>query len=106
VYAESIIRPQAQSQTTSGQPFSELAVALYTGPNIQADQLLTTTPGYTAPLHGDIASAKSPIGQGPPWLLVAKARHPLVGSVATATPWALLLAALVAAMLAAGIVET
>jgi len=96
IYAESIVRPQSQSQTTSGQPFSELIVALYTGPKIDPAQLLTTSPGVTAPLHGDFASAKSPIGQGPPWLLVAKARHPLVGSVATATPWALLGAALLA----------
>src|SRR5947209_2349318 len=38
--------------------------------------------------------------------MVTKARHPLVGSVATATPWALLAAGLLAALLATDVVET
>jgi signal transduction histidine kinase len=46
----------------------------------------------------------SDVGQGK-WLLVAKARHSLVGSVATAMPWAILASGLLAALLATAIVE-
>jgi len=49
---------------------------------------------------------RAPVGQGAPWLLVAKARRPLVGSVATWTPWVLLGAGLLAALMATVIVET
>jgi signal transduction histidine kinase len=57
-------------------------------------------------LRGQTAHAPSPVGDGQPWLLVAKARRPLVGSVALAMPWALLGAGLLAALLAAAVVET
>ena len=107
VYAESEIRPQTSSPATSSQPFSELVAAIYAVPRVQSDQLITAT-GAAAdlPLKGKIAQTKTPVGQGPPWLLVAKARHPLVGSVASATPWAILAAGLLTALLACGIVET
>ena len=104
VYAESEVRPKTTSPATSSQPFSELVAAIYAVPRVQADQLITAT--GPAPLKGKIATTKTPIGQGSPWLLVAKARHPLVGSVATATPWAILGAGLLTALLACGIVET
>ena len=107
VYAESQVHPKIPSPTTSGQPFSELEVAVYAGPKVQADQLIAVSAGAgQPPLRGKTASAKSAIGVGQPWLLVAKARHPLVGSVATATPWALLGAGLLAALLATAVVET
>jgi signal transduction histidine kinase len=107
VYAESQVHPNVPSPTTSGQPFSELVVAVYAGPRAQPDQLIAATAGAgKLPLHGQTASAKSAIGVGQPWLLVAKARHPLVGSVAMATPWALLGAGLLAALLATAVVET
>ena len=49
---------------------------------------------------------KVSVGSGQQWLMVTKARHPLVGSVATATPWFLLAAGLLAALLATAVVET
>jgi signal transduction histidine kinase len=107
VYAESEIQPQTASPATSSQPFSELVAAIYAVPRVEKDQLITAT-GSAAdlPLKGKIAQTRTPVGQGPPWLLVAKARHALVGSVATATPWAILAAGLLTALLACAIVET
>ena len=90
---------------TNGAPFSELAVAVYAVPKVQADQLIIST-ATKVPLKGNVASVKSAFGVGQPWLMVTKARHPLVGSVATATPWALLGAGLLAALLATAVVET
>jgi len=106
VYVETDIKPSTQSTATSGQPFSELIAAVYATPTAQADQLITATDGAgRLPLRGHTASAQSQVGQGSSWLLVAKARHPLVGSIATATPWALLAAGLLAAALATAVVE-
>jgi signal transduction histidine kinase len=107
VYAESEVRPQASSPATSSQPFSELIAAIYASPRVEKDQLITATgSAKDLPLSGKTASTRTPVGQGAPWLLVAKARHPLVGSVATATPWAILAAGLLTALLACAIVET
>lgn len=106
VYAESEV-PTTQTQTTESQPFSELIAAVYAVPRVSADQLvLASVKPSELPLRGATASAQSPVGQGQPWLLVTKARHPLVGSVATWTPWVLLAAGIVAALLATAIVET
>ncbi len=105
VYVESDVRPGQPTPVTAGAPFSELAVTVYAVPKVQADQLLIST-ASKLPLKGDTASVKSAFGVGQPWLMVTKARHPLVGSVATATPWALLGAGLLAALLATAVVET
>ena len=105
IYAETAVKDTTQSPTQS-QPFSELVAAVYAVPRVQADQLVVaSSKTESLPLKGDTVAARSPVGQGQPWLLVAKARHSLVGSVATWTPWVLLVAGLIAALLAAGIVE-
>ena len=107
IYAESELRPSASAAATSGQPFSELIAAVYATPRARADQLVAAnTPPSELPLRGQVATAQAKVGQGPPWLLVAKARHALVGSVATATPWAILGSGLALALLATAIVET
>ncbi|MBV9290822.1 MAG: hypothetical protein JO222_00100 [Frankiales bacterium] len=106
VYAEIDVHPETSSPATSGAPFSELVAAVYAGTKVRADQLiLSSAPARQVPLRGEVASATSPVGQGN-WLLVAKAKHPLVGSAATAMPWAILAAGLLVALLATGIVET
>ncbi|HMC72250.1 MAG TPA: hypothetical protein VKJ07_24035, partial [Mycobacteriales bacterium] len=105
VYAENEVHPDQPTPVTAGQPFSELVVALYAVPRVDASQLLVAT-GTHLPLRGRVASSRVAVGVGPKWLLVAKARRPLVGSVATATPWALLAAGLLAALLATAVVET
>ncbi len=105
IYAEAEVTSTQSS--TQGQPFSELIAAVYAKPRVESDQLVAATQSHEKlPLSGKTVSVKSPVGQGEPWLLVAKARHPLVGSVATWTPWALLAAGLIAALLATAIVET
>jgi signal transduction histidine kinase len=106
VYAESEVRPSVATPTTSSQPFSELIAAVYAVPSVDSGQLVAVTGKQRLPLRGQVATSRAPIGQGQPWLLVAKARHPLVGSVATAMPWALLGAGLLAALLATAVVET
>lgn len=107
IYTESEVHPQDPTPATAGAPFSELAVAIYAGTKVQADQLILVSAGVGhLPITGTKATTKVEIGLGAPWLMVAKARHPLVGSVATATPWALLAAGLLAALLATAVVET
>src|SRR4051794_34666749 len=104
VYAETEISTSTQASTQS-QPFSELVAAVYAVPRVESDQLVAATSSKEkVPLTGSTVAVKSAVGQGAPWLLVAKARKPLVGSVATWTPWALLAAGLLAALLATGIV--
>ena len=107
IYADTAVHPEQASPATAGQPFSELVAAVYTVPRVQKDQLLvaSTSPSQL-PLKGHTASVKVTVGQGEQWLMVTKARHPLVGSVATATPWFLLAAGLLAALLATAVVET
>jgi signal transduction histidine kinase len=106
IYAEAEIGPTTQASTQS-QPFSELVAAVYAVPRVESDQLVAaTSSNEKTPLTGRTVAVKSPVGQGAPWLLVAKARKPLVGSVATWTPWFLLAAGLLAALLATAIVET
>ena len=106
IYAEDTVHPQVSSPTTSGQPFSELVAAVYAGPRVDPSQLIAVTGGFKAPLRGDTAAAPSTIGEGQPWLLVAKARRSLVGSAATATPWILLAAVLVVGLFSVMVVET
>lgn len=107
VYAESVIQPSLTSPTTSGRPFGELRAAVYSTASVRADQLIAATvPVKELPLRGATARVRTPVGAGPAWLLVAKARQSLVGSAATALPWAILGAGLLAALLATGIVET
>jgi len=106
IYAEAEVTQTTQASTQS-QPFSELVAAVYAVPRVEKDQLVAATSSKEKiPLTGKTVAVKSPVGQGDPWLLVAKARKPLVGSVATWTPWVLLAAGLLAALLAAAIVET
>ena len=106
VYAETQVHPDQPSPTTAGAPFSELIAAVYAVPRVQADQLVLYSEGAgKLPLSGHTASAISTVG-GQKWLLVARARHALVGSVANATPWGLLVAGLLAAVLAGAVVET
>ena len=105
VYAENEVHPEQPTPVTAGQPFSELVVALYAVPRVDGSQLLVAT-GTHLPLHGQVASSQVAVGSGAKWLLVAKARHALVGSVAEATPWGLLGVGLLAAVLATAVVET
>ena len=105
IYAETELTSTQAS--TESQPFSELVAAVYATPRAVDDQLVAASnEKEKLPLAGRTVSVRTPVGQGEPWLLVAKARRPLVGSVAMWTPWVLLGAGLLAALLAMMIVET
>jgi signal transduction histidine kinase len=105
VYAESEVHPDQPSPATAGAPFSELVATVYASPTPDADQLIiSSVPLDQVPLTGTTARGLSTVGTST-WLLVAKARQPLVGSVATAMPWAILAGGLLTALLATGVVE-
>jgi signal transduction histidine kinase len=104
IYTESELHPEQASPATSGQPFEELSVALYASDEADPAELVTAT--AELPLTGHTERAVFDVGSGATWLIVAKARHSLVGSVATAMPWAILAGGLLAAILAAAVVET
>jgi signal transduction histidine kinase len=103
IYTESEIHPEQPSPATSADAFEELSVALYASDTVDPDELVTATADL--PLTGHTEQTTFPVGSGGEWLLVAKARHSLVGSVATAMPWAILSGGLLAALLASTIVE-
>ena len=105
IYAETEIQT-TDVQTTQSQPFSELVAWVYAAPRIDKDQVIATSVGADPAPSGRTVSVKAPFGQGDPWLLVAKAKTPLVGSVATWTPWVILGIGLLVALLATGVVET
>lgn len=103
VYAEAAINPDERVPVTSGAPFSDLTVALYASELPDADQLVLSTTG-DLPLRGDVVTEDLEVG-GDRWVLVVKARSPLVGSVAESTPWVLFGGGLVLAVAMAAVVE-
>lgn len=107
VYAEAEVNPFAPQQTTSGQPFAELQAEVYAVPHRDRSQLLiSSVPKSQYPMTGLTASFASAVGStGQKWLLVARARQSLVGSVAESAPWALLLGGLLATALVAWTIE-
>jgi signal transduction histidine kinase len=91
VYEEFAVDPTRPTPITQSQPFHELDVALYVG--AQADPaklLLSTTPNL--PLHGTVATSPVTIGAST-WLVVANAREPLAGTLASNVPRILTLVA-------------
>jgi diguanylate cyclase (GGDEF)-like protein/PAS domain S-box-containing protein len=103
VYEESILERVGQrSQLTPTLPFGDIDAALYDGSRPDPDQLVFATrplpiPGRTVNHVVDVSADR--------WLLVVAAKRPLVGTLASAEPWRLLLRSLVAAVLVAALVE-
>jgi signal transduction histidine kinase len=99
IYRELPLNPeQAGSATAQGQPFNELAVALYAGPRRAPNLLvLTTSPGGTVPLNGTVATAKTAFGADT-WLVAIKANSPLIGKFATNAYWIVLAGGLILAI--------
>ena len=104
VYQESAIDPYYPDPTKAGAPFSELDVAMYATNVPRDDQLVLATTRHV-PLTGETATATVPVGVDR-WLVVVGTSRPLVGTFATRVPWILLIGGIVAAVLAAMIVET
>jgi signal transduction histidine kinase len=103
LYLETAIAPPGPSQTTASAPFSELEVALYASRRADLNQLVvgTTT---KVPLHGDVINQTFDLGASK-WLLSVTAKQPLVGSVASRTPWLVLAAGILGSVLLSYLME-
>jgi signal transduction histidine kinase/FixJ family two-component response regulator len=84
-----------------GTPFSDMNLALYAAASPSPKSLLVVS---GAPPSGDVDRQFLSVGSDR-WLLLASARQPLIGTVATWAPWFSLIAGLVAAVLVTAIVE-
>ena len=92
------------TQTSASGPFSELDGALYASDHIDPSTLvLSTTPHL--PLSGTVDRQTITVGADN-WLIVARSNTPLVGSLTAKSPWAVLAAGLLAAVLVMLLVET
>jgi signal transduction histidine kinase len=104
VYEEYVVDPARPSQLTQSQPFHELNAALYVDTRpLPAKLLLSTT--RNLPLSGRTASAQVAIGDTS-WLVVANAKQPLSGSLASNVPKILLLAVLLIGLAMTAVVES
>jgi len=84
-------------------PFSDLAGALYVSSVADPADLVLAT--GRVPLSGHLE--RQPVAVGADhWLIVTRSQHPLVGSLAANAPWGVLAAGVLAAALAAVLVET
>lgn len=103
VYVEYTVDPSRPLQVPGSQPFHELDAAVYAAATPVASKLILTTT-KKLPLHGRTASAPVNTG-GNPWLVVAKAKQPLSGTLANQVPLILLLATAVIGLAMAAVVE-
>jgi signal transduction histidine kinase len=84
VYEEYVVDPSRPTRIAQSQPFHELNVALYVGSRPETARLLLGTT-RDVPLRGRTGSSEVKVGDGN-WLVVASARHPLAGSLASNLP--------------------
>lgn len=103
IYMEFSLDPDATRETTSGEPFTDLEVAVYAAPERDPDQLLILAGADTAPTDG-VGSDTFQVGSDE-WLVEAAPRGELVGSAAAATPWIVLGTGTTIALVAALLVE-
>jgi hypothetical protein len=105
LYRESTLGPAVNPPRAAGTaPFSELSVALYSARTQQPAAILTSTT-QDLPLRGDVHRSVLVVGSTK-WLLVVKARSPLVGRLTADAPWFVLGIGLVGTLLIALVVET
>jgi signal transduction histidine kinase len=104
LYQEFVVDPSKPVKITQAQPFHELDVALYVGRRAEPAKLLIST-SHNLPLTGHVASRPVPVGGGS-WLLVAKARQPLAGTLASNVPKIVLVAVLLLGLAMAALVES
>jgi signal transduction histidine kinase len=102
VYMAFTIDPFTAAPTTEGRPFELLNVALYGSSRPEGAHLVVATT-RALPLSGSPATATVTIGTGK-WVLLATARHPLLGTFAD-VPWIVLGLGAFAAILMAAVVE-
>jgi signal transduction histidine kinase len=104
VYQEFAVDPARPAQVTQSQPFHELNVALYVGTRPVAAKLILSTT-RDVPLRGRVASGPVTAGDST-WLVVASARQPLAGTLASSVPKILLLAVLLIGIAMTAVVES
>jgi hypothetical protein len=103
LYRQTILGPLSPPRQAGTAAFDELKVALYGAPAADPQQLLVATT-KALPLHGSVRSQPLQVGASR-WLLVVSAKRPLVGSTASAAPWAALGGGLLAALLVGLVIE-
>lgn len=104
LYREQALGPVAATpRQPSPSPFSELDVALYATTTPSNHTVLTTTT-TDLPLRGGVRTSFVPVGPVN-WLLVVKARAPLVGTLTSYAPWLTLAAGLLGTLLVGLVVE-
>jgi signal transduction histidine kinase len=104
VYEEYAVDPTKATPITQSQPFHELNVALYVSARPAHDKLLLSTTSHL-PLQGKVATDTVSVGDNS-WLVVAAAREPLAGTLASNVPRILTLAALLIGLAMAAVVES
>lgn len=95
--------PSQLVEIEDGSPFSDLSGALYAGPEADPAHLVLATTSEL-PLTGDVVHERVQVG-GDEWLLVTRAKRPLVGSLARQTLIGVLVGGVVLAVLTALLVE-
>ena len=104
VYEEIVIDPTRPTKIAQSQPFHELNVALYAGPRAEASRLLLGTT-RDVPLRGRTGNTVVKVGDGS-WLVVASARQPLAGTLASNLPKILSMMALLIGIAMTVLVES
>ena len=95
--------PRAVAKAGPNSPFGELDSAVYASTSATSRRLVFATAAHS-PLRGDTATRTVQVGADK-WLLVVKAKHPLVGDFAHNSPWYTLTIGLLTAVLVAAVLE-
>ncbi len=103
-YQEGQLGPDRRIPPTPNSPFRELRGAVYAGSSADPSKLVLTTESHL-PMSGRVDEVAFPVGADD-WTIVLAARGSLVGDFAEYAPWILLGVGLLAAALAAAVVET
>lgn len=89
---------------TGDDPFADLDIAVYASERPTDDQLLLRAGSGRVPSGDDVRMGSLTIG-GETWAITTQARSSLVGSAAESTPWIVLAAGVVVALVAAAMAE-
>jgi signal transduction histidine kinase/ActR/RegA family two-component response regulator len=104
LYEELIFDPAKPINLGTSGPFGDIDGAVYASSRPDPNTLVLTTTSQL-PFSGQTSAQPIVVGQQH-WLIVVRSRGALVGTLASRTPWALLLGGLLAATLATLLVET